>query len=394
MSKIHTWKNTFKGQIVQTNGTIVAAATTDLSTLVGNLATVSGNTTITSFGTVDEGAVFTLTFTGTPTITYNVTSLILPGAVSITAAAWDSITLKSLGSGNWRCIGYEKANGKAIVVDIQASTISSFTAWENITAWNAVRNWTVVVSSNINNESGSTAGWAQVWATSWAAAGWQTITITWTPHLIRIETLLQRVNSATGVLRLSVYSDAWITLVWQSTNTIDATTLTNSVSTWVTWNFSNEALSAGTYYLKLTKTTLTGSTVYVDWISVSWGSSYAWGIGYQINDSNVWTSLWGADLQFRVTLWTQETTTSVYKCDADEVEKIKFIGFSSETKTAGQAVKIDTSWVNSSQSGLTIWSTYYLSWTAGGISTSAGTNSVKVWKAVDTTKILIVQPPL
>jgi hypothetical protein len=117
MSKIHTGKQTFKGQIVQTEATIVAAATTNLATLWGNIVSVTGNTTITGFGTVDAGTVFVLTFAGTPTITYNATSLILPGAASIIAAAWDVMTVKSEWGWNWRCVSYQKASGKSVIQD-------------------------------------------------------------------------------------------------------------------------------------------------------------------------------------------------------------------------------------------------------------------------------------
>jgi hypothetical protein len=103
---------------------IVAAATTDLSTATGNNLSITGNTTITSFGTVTAGAIFTLTFTGTPVITYNGTSLILPTAANITAAAGDVIAIVSLGSGNWKCTGYTRANGQPLASLSDATKLS------------------------------------------------------------------------------------------------------------------------------------------------------------------------------------------------------------------------------------------------------------------------------
>lgn len=93
---------------------IVAASTTDLATATGNYIEITGNTGITSFGTVAAGAIRHLRFMGTPTITYNVTSMILPGARSITAEAGDRATFISLGSGNWVCQEYLKANGRGL----------------------------------------------------------------------------------------------------------------------------------------------------------------------------------------------------------------------------------------------------------------------------------------
>lgn len=93
---------------------IVAASTTDLSTATGAAITITGNTTITSFGTVDAGVIHILTFSGTPVITYNATSLKLPTAASITAAAGDVAWIVSLGSGNWKIITYQRADGAAL----------------------------------------------------------------------------------------------------------------------------------------------------------------------------------------------------------------------------------------------------------------------------------------
>lgn len=59
-----------------------------MSTATGNLVHITGTTTITSFGTVQAGARFTLVFDGVVTVTYNATSLILgTAAENITTAA-------------------------------------------------------------------------------------------------------------------------------------------------------------------------------------------------------------------------------------------------------------------------------------------------------------------
>ncbi|MFC5068873.1 hypothetical protein [Flaviflagellibacter deserti] len=92
-------------------GSIVAAATTDLGSVASNTVTVTGNTTITSLGTAAAGVERWVRFTGTPTLTYNATSLILPGATNITAAAGDIAYFKSEGSGNWRCWAFLRGSG-------------------------------------------------------------------------------------------------------------------------------------------------------------------------------------------------------------------------------------------------------------------------------------------
>jgi hypothetical protein len=80
--------------------------TVDLSTADGYYVSIAGNTAITGFGTESAGIPYKITFTGTPIITYNATSLVLPGAANITAAVGDVMELISLGGGNWKCTDY------------------------------------------------------------------------------------------------------------------------------------------------------------------------------------------------------------------------------------------------------------------------------------------------
>jgi hypothetical protein len=93
---------------------IASAATTDLSAATGDFVNITGTTTITSFGTAAAGVERTLRFTGALTLTHNATSLILPTSANITTAAGDTARFRSLGSGNWVCVGYQKANGQAL----------------------------------------------------------------------------------------------------------------------------------------------------------------------------------------------------------------------------------------------------------------------------------------
>lgn len=90
---------------------IASATTTNLANATGWSLDITGTTTITGFGTVDAGQVFILRFAGALTLTHNATSLILPGGANITTAANDVAVMKSEGSGNWRCISYQRASG-------------------------------------------------------------------------------------------------------------------------------------------------------------------------------------------------------------------------------------------------------------------------------------------
>lgn len=95
--------------------TVSLAGGSSLGLVGGNYINITGTTTINSFGTVPSGAVRRLTFTGALVLTYNATSMILPGAANITTAAGDTAVFTSLGSGNWKCTTYTRANGHALV---------------------------------------------------------------------------------------------------------------------------------------------------------------------------------------------------------------------------------------------------------------------------------------
>lgn len=101
---------------VGSQGSAIASAAT---TAIGGpgtafYTTITGATAITSFGSVGPGTFRVVEFTGTLTLTHNATSLKLPGSANITTAAGDIGFFVSLGSGNWKCLHYSKADGSAV----------------------------------------------------------------------------------------------------------------------------------------------------------------------------------------------------------------------------------------------------------------------------------------
>jgi len=111
--------------------TLASASTVDIGAAASNTINISGTTTITALGTIAAGAIRRLVFAGALTLTHNATSLILPSAASITTAAGDVAQMVSLGSGNWRCVNYMKANGQAVVAP--AAGVTSITAGSGLT---------------------------------------------------------------------------------------------------------------------------------------------------------------------------------------------------------------------------------------------------------------------
>lgn len=93
-------------------GTIAAATTTDLGSVLADSMSVTGNTAITSFGTAAAvGTVKKLSFTGTPTIS-NGANLILPGGANIVVVAGDCLTAKYEGASVWRVTDYQRMGGR------------------------------------------------------------------------------------------------------------------------------------------------------------------------------------------------------------------------------------------------------------------------------------------
>ncbi|WP_434723058.1 hypothetical protein [Mesorhizobium sp. RIZ17] len=97
---------------------MASAATVNLANSTGTLVNITGTVTITALGTVAAGAERVLVFGGALTLTHNATSLILPGAANIGTAAGDIAVMRSLGGGNWRCIGYQRASGQPLLYNI------------------------------------------------------------------------------------------------------------------------------------------------------------------------------------------------------------------------------------------------------------------------------------
>lgn len=116
---------------------IASAATTDIGAATGNFVHVTGTTTITALGTAQAGTRRVVRFAGALTLTHNATSLILPTAANITTAADDIAVFVSEGSGNWRCVGYQRASGAALSGGGGGGGLTNWTEAVNTSAPNA-----------------------------------------------------------------------------------------------------------------------------------------------------------------------------------------------------------------------------------------------------------------
>lgn len=105
-----------KADALQPYISVASATTTDIGAVLSQNVTITGTTTITSFGTVEAGTVRNIVFSGALTLTHNATSLILPFGANITTAARAAIRAVSLGGGNWRVTDYQEAAAFAPVL--------------------------------------------------------------------------------------------------------------------------------------------------------------------------------------------------------------------------------------------------------------------------------------
>ncbi|MDO8931479.1 MAG: hypothetical protein Q7U97_03715 [Rhodocyclaceae bacterium] len=93
---------------------LASAATVNIGAASSRNVNITGTTAITAFDNVRAGVVRVVRFAGALTLTHNAASLILPGAANIATAAGDCAEVESLGSGNWVCRFFQKANGQAV----------------------------------------------------------------------------------------------------------------------------------------------------------------------------------------------------------------------------------------------------------------------------------------
>lgn len=93
---------------------LASAGAMNISAVQSNTLNITGSATINSLGTAASGIKRTLIFAGSLTVTHNATSLILPTSANIVTAAGDVMEIESLGSGNWKCINYQRLTGKSV----------------------------------------------------------------------------------------------------------------------------------------------------------------------------------------------------------------------------------------------------------------------------------------
>lgn len=98
-----------------TQASVASSTTTDLGATGSNNVFISGNTTISSFGSSASTTtpIYVLTFAGALTLTESA-HLLLPGGTSQITAANDSLLANYLGAGNWQVLAYFSASNPTV----------------------------------------------------------------------------------------------------------------------------------------------------------------------------------------------------------------------------------------------------------------------------------------
>ncbi len=163
-----------------------------------------------------------------------------------------------------------------------------------------------------------------------------------------------------------------------------ATLLGSSITTsYATYNFTVSAafLANTTYYIIARRTGVTDTTNYYQLSFTNVSSN----VNRRVN--SIWDTFVGGTLIY---VLTGNISGSIVQAKADVAGRYQaFAGFANAGYTAGQTATVTSSGTFTGLSGLTSGSQYYLTNTAGIISTTAGTNIVRAGVAKSTTSLLI-----
>lgn len=175
-----------------------------------------------------------------------------------------------------------------------------------------------------------------------------------------------------------------------SNNVTGGSLTTSFVETTFTFASAFTITAGTTYWLVFKRSGSTdGANHYVIETAVTTYGSFA----SNTFDGSAWGTAGTAPAYFQMTLATGTPSITLWKTDADVVGLRPLYGFSTASYSAGDSATITVVGVNANQSGLTKGATYYLSSTAGAITTTPVTGGGgAIGIAVSATEILITAP--
>lgn len=93
---------------------VASAATVNLAAVRSTNVVISGTTGITSFGNVTRGAIRFVRFSGALLLTHSAALDLCNGGQNITTVAGDTAIFFAVSNNNWKCISYQRYNGRAL----------------------------------------------------------------------------------------------------------------------------------------------------------------------------------------------------------------------------------------------------------------------------------------
>lgn len=146
---------------VTTEQSIASATTTNIGSTGSNVVKITGTTTITGLGSSATivTPIYFIKFAAALTLTHDAAALILPGSANITTAANDCAIFEYLGSGNWLCMNYKKADGTAVVGSLPSNNTVTNAFLAQAAAYTVKSNITSA-TANVADNGISTLGYS------------------------------------------------------------------------------------------------------------------------------------------------------------------------------------------------------------------------------------------
>lgn len=118
--------------------TLASASTTDLCAAPQTFVTITGSTTINSFGSsCNIGQARFVNFSSVLTVAYSSSAILLPTAANVATQAGDQAITVYLGGGVWRVASYTRADGSALSITglVPSHTVAAFNLTSCPTGW-------------------------------------------------------------------------------------------------------------------------------------------------------------------------------------------------------------------------------------------------------------------
>ena len=209
-----------------------------------------------------------------------------------------------------------------------------------------------------------------------------------------VKLFMNRDNNPTGNLDVSIYATSAGVPTGSAlgTKSVAASTITETFQYFAEFIFATPiTVTPNTTYAVVISVPDGDGSNNIQWVEQSGSGAYADGQLVYSGDSGAnWSATSTSDFVFKVYGYENFTTGTIVECKAGDTNKLTYTGFAVSSASATESVDVQFTGIVEGFAGLTLGSVYYVGNT-GGISTSAGDNSVKVGRAISATGLLIYQ---